>query len=122
MTDYTPRDLIEMMIRAARDLETAQTELVAATVKDSEADRRYRQAKASAYLASSGTVGERDAYVNKSCDLETYEAHLAAGMAKAALEAVRNRRQVLSSLQSIAGAVKAEAEFARYESREARSA
>lgn len=122
MTDYTPRDLIDMMIRAARDLEVAQEQMIDATIKDSDADRRYRQAKATAYLASSGTVGERDAHVNKSCDLEIYEAHLAAGMVKAAHEAVRNRRQVLSSLQSIASAVKAEFEFGRFESREARGA
>jgi hypothetical protein len=122
VTDYRPADLVRMMIEAARDLEQAQDELIAATHKHSEADRRYRQARATAYLASSGTVGERESYVAKSCDEETYAAHLAEGLAKAAMEQVRNRRQVLSSLQSIAAAVKAEAEFARFEGRETRSA
>ncbi len=122
MTDYTPGSLVKMMIEAARDLEEAQDELVQRTHKHSEADRRYRQARATAYLASSGTVGEREAYVAKSCDEETYAAHLSEGLAKAAMEAVRNRRTVLSALQSISAAVRAEAELAKYESREARSA
>lgn len=122
MTDYTPRDLVAMMIEAAGHLDAAQDELVRATHEDARADRRMRQAKATAYLASSGTVGERDAAVAKSTDEEHYAARLADGLVRAALEAVRSRRQVLSSLQSIAGAVKSEMEFAKYESRDARSA
>jgi hypothetical protein len=110
---FTPSDLVEMRLEASRALDEAQAELIRATREDAAADRRYRQSKSNAYLASSGTVGEREATVNKTAGEEGYAAHLAEGLAKAALENVRNKRGQLSALQSIAGAVKAEAELAR---------
>jgi hypothetical protein len=114
MNDYSPRQLVTMMVEAGRNLEEAQTELVNHTHAASRAERRYRQAKATAYIASTGTVGEREALVAKACDEEFYAAHLAEGLVKASLESVRSRRAILSSLQSISASVKAEAELLKY--------
>jgi hypothetical protein len=109
----TPGDLVRLMLKASGDLDTAQDELLRATRAHSEAERMYRMARSTAYLASSGTVGEREAHVTKSCDREAYGAHLAEGLSRAALEAVRNRRTQLSVLQTVANAVKEEAALAR---------
>lgn len=109
----TPGDLVRLMLAASSALDTAQDELLRCTRAHSESERRYRQARSNAYLSSSGTVGEREATVTKTVDIEAYQAHLAEGLARAALEAVRSKRAQLSALQSIAGAVKVEAELAR---------
>lgn len=109
----TPGDLVRLMLKASADLDTAQDNLYASTRAHSDAERRYRQARSNAYLATSGTVGEREAAVTKTVDHEFYAAHLAEGLSKAALEAVRNRRTQLSVLQTVANAVKEEAALAR---------
>lgn len=109
----TPGQLVQLMLKASRDLDAAQDYLYASTRAHSDAERRYRQARSNAYLATSGTVGEREASVTKTVDAEFYAAHLAEGLSKASLEAVRSRRTQLSVLQSIASAVKEEAALAR---------
>ena len=113
MSDITPRQLIEMMLQASRELDAAQAELTAATREAARAENEYRKARASAFLATSGTVGEREAHTDKATDRERYAAHLADGLRTAALEAVRNRRTQLSVLQTVANAVREEAALAR---------
>jgi hypothetical protein len=110
---FTPQRLVQMMLEASAALDAAQDELIRCTRSHSDAERTYRMAKSTAYLASSGTVGERDAYVTKACDKEAYQAHLAEGLSKSSLEAVRNRRTQLSVLQTVANSIKEEAALAR---------
>jgi hypothetical protein len=109
----TPRELIEEMLRLSRELDGAQADLVAAVREEAQAEQRYRRARATAYLATSGTVAEREAYVGKTIDEEAFAAQLAEGLAKAALESVRNRRAQLSALQSVAASVREELQLAR---------
>lgn len=110
----TPRRLIETMIAVSAELDKAQAELVTRAREAASAVNEFKKARASAYLASSGTVGEREAHVDQSTGTLRYQAHLAEGLEKAALEAVRNKRAQLSALQSISAAVKAEAELLKY--------
>jgi hypothetical protein len=80
-----------------------------------EAERDYRKAKAQAWVtAADGTGPERQAAVDGQCADLRYARDLAENQAKAALEAVRARRQQLSALQSIAAAQREEAGFAKY--------
>lgn len=89
-------------------LDEAQARLREAIQHEGEAERLYTMAKANAFLASSGSVKERDAQVDKVVAAERERAHVAAGMTKAAFEEVRNLRQVLSALQSVASLQKAQ--------------
>lgn len=72
------------------------------------AEDDYRYAKAVAYLAATGTVNERSAHVDKACDSERRAAHTAEALQEARKELIRSKRQVLSSLQSLLSAQKAE--------------
>lgn len=110
---YSPRALVDRMLVASRDLNDAQANLEAAVRREASAEAEYRKARANAYLATSGTVGEREASVDKTVADERYNAHLAEGLSKSALEAVRNRRTQLSVLQTVANSVKEEMKFAR---------
>ncbi len=77
-----------------------------------EAEREYRKDKALAWLqAPSGTVPEREAWVNGQTADQRFRRDLADGMRRAGMEAVHSRRQQISLLQSVANAYKAEAEF-----------
>lgn len=111
--NHSPRQLVEMMIEASRALDAAQRDLEERVRAEAHSEAEYRKARASAYLATSGTVGEREAHVDKAVATERYAAHLAEGLAKSALENVRSKRGQLSALQSIANALKEEAMFAR---------
>lgn len=110
---YSPRDLVEMMLEASRQLDEAQVELQRCVREESEAEATYRLAKANSYLSTQGTVGEREAQVDKIVAAERKRAYLAEALSKSALEAVRNRRQQLSVLQSVASSLKEEALLAR---------
>ena len=116
MTDL--RQLSMQMIAAKADLEASMTEHEQRVRESSEADRVARIAKASAYLAASGPVAERQAHVDIATSDAQYRAKLADGLEKSALEAVRSRRQVLSSLQSLASLAKEEVRLATWEPRE----
>lgn len=107
------KGLTDEMLRLSRSLDEAQAELARCVRDEADADRSFRLAKANAYLATSGTVGEREAAVDKTIADERHRAHLAEGLTKSALEAVRSRRTQLSVLQSVAGAVKEELRFTR---------
>lgn len=96
------------LTRLSRRLDEVQADLVKAVHEEARAEHEFRKARAHAYLATSGTVGEREASVDKSTADERYQAHLAAGLAKAQLEAVRSLRGQLSALQTMAGAVREE--------------
>jgi hypothetical protein len=110
---YSNRAMVDRMIAASHALDEAQAELETCVRRRANAEAEYRKAKANAYLATSGTVGEREAQVDKTIAAERYAAHLAEGLAQSALEAVRNRRTQLSVLQTVAGAIKEEMRFER---------
>lgn len=101
-------ELNQELIHLSRKLDEAQTSLVGAVQEEAIAENEYRKARANSFLATSGTVGEREAQTDKTVADERYRAHLAQGLSKAALEAVRNCRQQLSALQTLAGAIKEE--------------
>lgn len=97
------------LLEAAEDMHREQVQAAA------DAERQYRKAKAEAWLrAPEGTAAFREAQVNGVTADERYRRDLAVGMERAYMQAILNRRQQISLLQSNANAYKAEAEFARY--------
>jgi hypothetical protein len=114
--------LSQQMLAAKRDLEAAQAEHVRCVHDAAEKDRTARIAKASAYLSASGTVQERQAHADQATADVVYAAKLSDGLERSALEAIRNRRQILSALQSLAAAQREEAHLARYMDRELENA
>lgn len=110
----TLRDLTREMLRLSAALDQSQAHLENCVGTEAKAENEYRKARANAWLGAEGrTVAEREARVDKVTHDERHAAHLAAGMTKAALESVRNRRTQLSVLQTVANAHRAEADFAR---------
>jgi len=85
-----------------------------AAVEYAEAEHKYRETKAMAYLETeSGTVAEREAHVYALVGGHRRDRDLADGQRLAALEAIRSRRAQLSAVQSIISAHRAEAELTR---------
>ena len=115
-------ELSAAMVQGKRELEQAQDEHVRCVREAADADRVMRIAKATAYLAATGPVEERKAHVDQSTADVQHAAKLAEGLQQSALEAIRSRRQVLSSLQSLAAAQREEAHLARYMDRDLESA
>lgn len=92
----------------------AQCDELASTARDyAVKENAYRLAKANAYLKSEGTVDARKAQVDKICEHNRLECHVAEGILDATRERVRSLRAVLSALQTIANGYKAEADFDR---------
>ena len=111
-------ELARAMIEARADCDAAFDEERRAILEDAEADRKFEIAWSSAYLASSGTVGERDAHCKKATADERYAAKVAEGMRRSAYQGVEYRIRCLSALQSLASLTKAEAQLANWEPRE----
>jgi hypothetical protein len=104
------------LIAAAKAVEEAQAELESQTVMYAESERRYRQAKAMAYLQATGkTVAEREAHAELENGIGElrFARDVAEGKKNAALEAVRSRRAILSAEQTLTKLVTVEAEFTR---------
>lgn len=116
------RTIAAQMIQAKDDLEHSMHEHVRYVRESAAANRDAKIARASAYLAASGPVAERQAYVDQTCAEVSYRAELADGLERSALEAVRSRRQVLSSLQSLASLAREEVRLATWEPNETRTA
>jgi hypothetical protein len=115
-------ELAEAMLKAKTEIDTALREYDIRIREDAEADKQARLTHASAYLASSGTAGERNAHADKGSVDERYKARLAEGLKRSAASAVESKRQWLSALQSLASLTKAEAALAKWEPREVESA
>ncbi len=107
-------ELVTEMLRLSRLLDKGVLALVEAATEYAEAEDTYAAAKATAYLASTGTVAERKAHVDDLTGTERRRALLADAMRQANLEAIRSRRQQLSALQSVAAGHRTELELARY--------
>ena len=114
--------LARSMFDAKRDIDDALTAYQVAIAEDAEADRASKVAKASAYLAASGPVAERQAHVDQTTADVQYRARLAEGLKRSAGQTVESRRQWLSALQSLASLTKAEAQLAKWEPSEVRTA
>lgn len=85
-----------------------------AAVAYAEAEHKYREAKAMAYLETeSGTVAEREAHTYAAVGEHRRDRDLADAARLAALEAVRSRRAQLSALQTLIAGYRSEAELAR---------
>jgi hypothetical protein len=94
------------------------TEMVHQAQEYAVAEDEYRCARATVYLASEGTVGERTSRVDLATSQERQRAHLAEGVKQAAVEAVRSRRAQLSAYQTLLNSHQAEANLVRTSSRE----
>lgn len=103
------------MLEAKREIDAALLEYERCIRDDAEADRAAKISHSSAYLASSGTAGERNAWADKGSVDERYKARLADGLKRSAAQAVESKRQWLSALQSLAAANRAEAQLAKWE-------
>jgi beta-galactosidase/beta-glucuronidase len=114
-------ELAQAMYDAKREIDAAFLEYDRAIREDAEADKQAKIAHASAYLASSGTAGERTAWADKGSVDERYKARLAEGLKRSAAQAVESKRQWLSALQSLASLTKAEAQLAKWEPSEVAS-
>ena len=84
-----------------------------AGVAYAEAELAYRRARAEVYLATEGTVAEREAQAYGVVGDLRRARDVADAARVAALEAVRSRRTQLSALQSLLAAHRSEADFAR---------
>jgi hypothetical protein len=115
-------ELARAMLDAKAEIDAALLEYEKRIHEDAEADKLAKLAHASAYLAASGTAGERAAHADKGSVDERYRARLAEGLKRSAHQAVESKRQWLSALQSLAAAQRAEAELLKYETREMQSA
>lgn len=118
--------LTRRILFAADALDACQRELEDRIREAAEAERFYRWCKSQATVKVVGrgeTVAERAALAEQETfqlegewiDLGTvrYRRDLSKGLESAAMEAVRNGRQVLSSLQTVGNLARTEAEFIR---------
>ena len=118
----SPLDLIQLMLTTSRELDEAQQELRKAGIQEATTANDYRKAAATSMLSLAGMNapdGKRLAVAEKEAraELAVGDLHLKKDLAevwhRAMQESVRNKRQQLSALQSISGAVRAEAELLR---------
>jgi hypothetical protein len=115
-------ELTKSLFAAKRDIDQALLDYEEAIRVDAEADRTAKIAKSAAYLSSSGTAGERTAYVDQATSEVQYKARLAEGLKRSASQAVESKRQWLSALQSLASLTRAEAQLSKWSPSEVESA
>lgn len=107
-------DLRAEMIRLSGLIEEALTELRQRVEEYADAEHAYREARAMAWIAvPSGTVAQREAWIDGDTVDKRRDRDLADGLRQAALEAVRSRRAQLSALQTISNAEREEMAFSR---------
>lgn len=109
----TPADLARETWRLTRLMDESLEHLREVAVAFSVADHEYRQARASSWMRTHGTISDREAQVELRCGDLRHERDTAENLKAAAMESLRSRRAQLSALQSLMGAARAEAEFAR---------
>lgn len=111
----TPGELVEMMLDAKGDLDKAQENLRQALHYEAAAEQEYRVAKAKAWetVPATGTAASKEAWVDGECAERRRVRDDAVAESKAWMEEVRNKRQILSALQSVSNAVREEVALAR---------
>lgn len=107
------RDLADEMWRLTRLMDESLDHLREVAVAFSVSEHQYRQARASAWMRTHGTISDREAQVELRCGDLRHERDTAENLKAAAMESLRARRAQLSALQSLMGAARAEAEFVR---------
>ncbi len=105
--------LNRQLLDAADKLRASLADLERRSVAYAQAERAYRLAKATAYLSTTGTVGEREARAENAINEVRYQRDMAEGLKVSALEAVRGNRGILSATQTLASLYKEEASFDR---------
>lgn len=113
MSDVNLSEMLAEARRLSEKLEAGLKALRDSATDYANAEHKYREARAKAYLQTSGTVGEREARADVLTGELRLQRDLADGMRSSALEAVRSRRQQLSALQSLLAAHRAEADYVR---------
>lgn len=115
--DFTPRDVMNELLRMSSLLDDALEQADAAVREYSEADDHYRVSHARSFIKAKDG-GATDQLAKAMADLATEgvraRARLSEGMAKNRLEAVRSRRAQLSAIQTGGNALRAELDMARY--------
>lgn len=113
----TVHDVISEMRRLSDQLDAALAFLREKIEATATAENVYRQAVGHEWVkvlaADEGTAAFKDAQVKAATADKRMARDIADGMRHAAIEAVRSRRTQISALQSVANAMKAEAEFSR---------
>ena len=109
----TPADLLGAMTAASRDLQKHIDDHPGLVERECDAERLASLSEATAYLASTGTVAERQAHVTKACADERYRANLAKGLTNSNKLAIQSCMARLSALQSQASAMREEMRLAR---------
>jgi hypothetical protein len=109
----SPVEIVEEMQRLNGLVDEQRREMEHWAVEYAEAENEYRKAKANAYLAATGTVQERQAYVDKVCETERKRAHVAEGMRKQSIEAHRGLLVQLQVLQTVSNLVRSEMDLTR---------
>lgn len=109
-------ELEEKILGAVAELREVSADHEEWAKKWATAEHVYRHSKAVSYLASSGTIPERTAYVDKACAEEREKAHTAEALREATKEKKRALETEISAYQTIAGLMRAEMGLAgRYE-------
>ena len=106
-------DLNTQLRDAVERLRKSQDDLEMRVVKAAQTEKAYRMAKATAYLASHGTVAEREAHAEAAINELRFERDMAEGLKMSGKEAVMGNRTVVSAVQTLAGLYKEEAAFGR---------
>lgn len=109
----TTDKLMSEMWRLTDEIESALTLLREVSHAYAVAEHEYRQARSHAWMRTHGTIADREAQVEMRCGDQRHERDLADNMRTTAMEVLRSRRAQLSALQSLMGAMRAEAEFVR---------
>lgn len=108
-----PAALLEEKNRLSLLLDEALADLYQAVNRYAEADHALRLAEASAYLAASGTVPEREAHVKQATLTQRREAKLAEGLVTAGKLNVQAKMAQLSAWQTGTTLSKTEMQLAR---------
>ena len=112
---YTLNELMTEARRLSTKIDEGVQTLAKSATTLAEAERQYRQEKARLWVETEATTAaERTVLVDGHSANLRYDRDIAAGLERAALEALRSRRQQLSAIQSILAAHKAEAEHDKY--------
>lgn len=118
----TTSELVSELGRLSHGLDAILIDYRGAIARHAVAEDGYRMARATAHVGAkealiaqgikSPTVDDCRAYVDLLTSRERIEAHTAEGYRDACKEALRSRQAQLSALQSVAAAVRSEAELA----------
>ena len=111
-------DLNSQLLEAVDILRDSLADLEVRVQVAAKSEREYRQAKATAYLATTGTVAEREANAERAVNELRFHRDMADGLKTSALEATRANRTIVSAVQTLAGMYREEMAFDRTGPRE----